>query len=124
MSLRFITPNQHGILDFLVGTALIVAPSVLGLGASNPLAFWLSVVTGVAVFALSLMTDYRFGLARIIPFWGHLTVDGIVGAAFVVAPGVIGFSGLDAWYYWVNGLAVLIVVALGLTQQPDETQAG
>jgi len=118
MSVRFITPNQHGVLDFLVAAALMAMPFALGLGASSPLAIWMSVATGVAVVVLSLMTDYRFGLIPVIPFWGHLAVDGIVGAAFVMAPSVLGFTGIDALYYWVNGAAVLVVVALGQTRQP------
>ncbi len=51
MSIRFITPNQHGVLDFIVATALIVAPFVLGL---SPLAVWISAATGPAVIVLGL----------------------------------------------------------------------
>ncbi len=118
MSIRFITPNQHGILDFMVAAVLIAGPFVLGLGDSSPLVVWISVVTGFAVIVLSLLTDYRYGLYRLIPFWGHLMVDGIVGLAFVLIPFMLGFEGLDAIFYWVNGLGVLAVVTLGLTREP------
>lgn len=123
MSLRFITPNQHGVLDFTVATALIGLPFALGLGASSPLAFWLSIVTGVAVVVLSLMTDYRFGLLRVIPFKGHLLVDGIVGIAFLLAPVGLGFTGIDALYYWMNGAGVIAVVSMGLTKKPAAIEA-
>ena len=118
-SFRFIAPNQRGVPDIMVATAVIVAPIALGLGACSPLAVWMSVATGAAVLGLSLLTDYRFGLMRVIPFRGHLTVDGIVGAAFAAAPFMLGFAGLDALYYWVNGAAVLMVVGLGLTKAPE-----
>ncbi|WP_394195929.1 SPW repeat domain-containing protein [Litoreibacter albidus] len=123
MSLRFITPNMHGVLDYIVGTTLIVAPGLLGLGASSPLAFWLSVLTGLAVIAMSLITDYRFSVAQIIPFWLHLTVDAVAAVVFLVAPFAFGFAGLDFVYYLVNAAAVLIVVAFGLTEQPESDAA-
>ncbi|MEP3346944.1 MAG: hypothetical protein ABJN34_09915 [Litoreibacter sp.] len=119
MSLKFITPNMHGVLDYIVGVTLIAAPSILGLGASSMMAVWLSVLTGVAVIVMSLITDYRFSIARIIPFWLHLSVDGVAAVVFILAPFVLGFSGLDMAYYLVNGVAVLAVVGLGLTVQPD-----
>jgi hypothetical protein len=118
MSIRFITPNQHGIIDFVVAAALIVAPFALGLGASSPLAIWISVATGVVVVAMSLLTDYRYGLLRIVPFWAHLSIDGVVGVAYALIPTIFGFSGIDAIYYWVNAAAVIAVVSLGMTVQP------
>jgi len=45
-----------------------------------------------------------------------LAVDLIVGVVFLLAPNVLGFTGIDAWYYWVNGAAVLIVIGL---HKPD-----
>ncbi|MEP5760454.1 MAG: hypothetical protein ABJ327_14310 [Litoreibacter sp.] len=50
MSLRDITPNQHGILDFMIATTLIIAAFLLGVGQSLAMAVWLSVTTGVAGF--------------------------------------------------------------------------
>ena len=36
----------------------------------------------------------------------------LVGVTFAIAPFVLGFSGIDAWYYWANAAAVLTVVSL------------
>jgi len=84
---RFITKSIHAYLDY---------PVAFGLGEGNLLAFWLSVVTGAAAFLLTIL----------------MTVDGMVGAAFVIAPVVLGFTGLEFWYYMVLGLTVLLVVGL------------
>lgn len=109
--MKFITKEIHAYLDYPVAISLIVAPLVLGLGASNPLAFWLSVATGIAAFVLTLLTDHHLGVWRVIPYSGHLAVDAIVGVAFVAAPFALGFAGLDAWYYWFLGGTVLAVVS-------------
>ncbi len=109
---RFITKSIHAYLDYPVALGLMFMPSLLGLGQSSPLAFWLSVVTGVAAFGLTILTDHQLGLLRVLPYSFHLAVDFAVGAAFVIAPIALGFVGLDFWYYVVLGLTVLAVVGL------------
>ena len=112
MDLRFVTKQIHAFLDYPVALSLVVFPFLLKLGGSHPLAFWLSVGTGVAAFVLTLCTDHQLGVFRVLPYKLHLLVDFHVGIVFVAAAGLIGFTGLDALYYWGNGAAVLSVVGL------------
>ena len=112
MSLRFVTKSIHAYLDYPVAIALMALPFVLGLGASSPMALWLSVGTGVAAFVLTLLTDHHLGVLRVLPYSLHLAVDGLIGVVFLIAPFVLGFGGLDAIYYWANGAAVVLVVSL------------
>ncbi len=116
MSIRFIDENIHALIDYPVAASLIGTPFLLGLGASNPLALWLSVVTGVAAFVLTLLTDHRTGVVRVLPYWFHVLVDRAVGLTFAVAPFALGFTGIDAIYYWANAVAVLSVTFLLNTQ--------
>ncbi|WP_298845153.1 hypothetical protein [uncultured Roseobacter sp.] len=108
----FMTQKLHAYIDYPVAAGLIVMPFVLGLGTTHPLAFTLSVITGIAALILTLLTDHETGLFRVLPYRLHLAVDGMVGAAFVAAPFLFGFAGLDAAYYWVLGATVIAVVAL------------
>ena len=112
MDPRFVTKTIHAYLDYPVALALIVLPFILQLGASNPLALWLSVGTGIAAFVLTLLTDHQLGVLRVLPYRLDLSVDLMVGVVFAVAPFVFGFTGIDAIYYWVNAAAVLTVVSL------------
>lgn len=112
MDIRFITRKIHAYLDYPVAFALIGLPVLLGLGQSNPLAFWLSVATGLAAFVLTVLTDHETGIIRVLPYSFHVAVDFAVGLAFIAAPFLFGFTGLDAWFYWANGAAVLTVIAL------------
>ncbi len=109
---QFITKTIHAFLDYPVAISLIAMPFLLQLGETNPLALWLSVGTGVAAFILTVLTDHQLGVVRVLPYSLHLTVDFLVGVTFAVAPFVLGFTGLDAGYYWANAIAVLIVVSL------------
>ncbi len=112
MDPRFVTKTIHAFLDYPVALNLMVAPFLLGLGSSHPLALWLAVGTGVAAFILTLLTDHKLGVFRVLPYSVHLAVDALVGVVFLVAPIALGFVGLDALYYWANGAAVLFVVGL------------
>lgn len=112
MDPRFVTKTIHAYLDYPVALSLMVAPFMLGLGSSNSMALWLAVGTGVAAFVLTLLTDHKLGVFRVLPYSVHLAVDAVVGIVFLLAPIVLGFSGLDAWYYFANGAAVAAVVSL------------
>ena len=110
--MKFVTKTIHAYLDYPVAIALMALPFVLGLGSSNPIAFQLSVATGIAAFILTLLTDHQLGVYKIIPYKIHLLVDAIVGVVFVAAPFVFSFKGIDAIYYWIIGATVLAVVSL------------
>lgn len=112
MDPRFVTKTVHAFLDYPVALSLVALPFLLQLGASNPWALWLAVGTGAAAFALTLFTDHQLGVFRVLPYSFHLAVDLAVGVLFVIAPSLLGFSGIDAWYYWANGAAVLAVISL------------
>ncbi|MGI9407250.1 MAG: SPW repeat domain-containing protein [Hyphomicrobiaceae bacterium] len=112
MDPRFVTQKIHAYLDYPVALSLIGLPFLLQLGGSHPMALWLAVATGVAAFVLTLLTDHETGVFPILSYPFHVAVDGAVGVVFILAPFVLGFTGIDAWYYWVNAAAVLTVIAL------------
>jgi hypothetical protein len=112
MNLRFVTRQVHAYLDYPVAVGLMTLPFVLGLGFSNPVAKWLSVVTGAAAFVLTVLTNHELGVIRVVPYRFHLAVDRMVGVIFVLAPMVLALTGLDAAYYWANAAALLAVTFL------------
>ncbi|WP_459212995.1 SPW repeat domain-containing protein [Aquimarina rhabdastrellae] len=116
MKLRFISPTLHGVADYSAGLGLIIAPFALSLGETTPIALWFSVITGIAVLAASALTNYKLGLLRTIPFQGHLAIDLLVAVTFMILPFVMGFTGIDAHYYWINAAVVFLVVALSATE--------
>ena len=109
---RFVTRTIHAYLDYPVALALVALPFLFGLGASHPMALYVSPVVGVAAFLLTVFTDHHLGLVRILPYRVHLAVDLSVGMLFLALPFAFGFAGIDAVYYWVNGAAVVSVILL------------
>jgi hypothetical protein len=119
MKIRFVTKTIHAYLDYPVALSLVAMPFILGLGSSGPWAVWLSVGTGIAAFVLTVLTDHKTGLIPVIPYSVHVWIDRLVGVVFVIAPFVLGFTGLDAIYYWANAAAVLLVTVV--LNAPDDS---
>lgn len=109
---KFITKTMHAYLDYPVALLLIAAPFILSLGITNPIAKGLSVIVGIAALILTLLTDHKLGVIRVLPYKLHLAVDFLVGLLFVAAPFILGFKGVDLGYYLILGITVLIVVGL------------
>lgn len=103
---------MHSYIDYPVAIALISLPVILGLGSLNPIALYLSVSVGIAALILTLLTDHQTGALSVIPYKIHLAIDFSVAILFLLAPFIFSFDGLDAYFYWINGIAVLLVVLL------------
>ena len=116
--MKFVTQKIHSLLDYPVALALIGLPFILKLGSSHPFAFKLSVIVGIAALLLTILTDHETGLIRVIPYKVHLLVDFLVAVTFIALPLILGFKGIDAIYYWINGVTVLFVVGL---HKPETT---
>lgn len=114
MKFQFLNSSLHGALDYLAAGALIALPFILGLSG---IALWLSVIGGSALILYSLLTDYHFGVLRILSFDAHLLLDLAAGVAFIVAPFVLGFDPFATGYYIVMALGVIAVVAFTARQQ-------
>jgi hypothetical protein len=110
---RFITKSIHTcLIDYPIAIVLMVAPFLLKLGKSSPVALWLSVVTRVTALLLPALTDHATELVRVIHYWLHLWVDRALGVVSITAPSAFHFTGLDAWYYWILAAAVLLTTTV------------
>lgn len=78
-----ISTRTHGVLDLLSAGTLIALPRMLGWGERLT-----NALTNVAIGTLgySLLTDYEFGVLRILPMRGHLAIDAMSGAALCASP--------------------------------------
>ncbi len=111
--MRFVPANVHGFIDYAASIGLVVLPFVLGFSG---IALYLSVAAGVALFLYSLVTGYSLSVQKILPFPAHLAIDFAAGAAFIAAPFLFGFTGLEQIYYLVMGV---VVCALVLVTNPS-----
>lgn len=113
--MKIITPKLHGYLDFLTVAIFLMAPSLLGLsGLPATIAYGLAVIH----LAVTLITDFEYGVVKILPFKVHGLIERIVGPLLVALPFVLGFTGQGAavYFYVVIGA---VIIAVGLVTDYD-----
>ncbi len=114
--MRFISPRFHGVLDYVVAAALIIAPLALGFAATSFASAAISVAAGLGLVVYSLLTDYSAGVRQVIPWRLHLVLDAVAALALLAAPFALGFGGVARVFYVVVAVAVLAVVATSQTE--------
>jgi hypothetical protein len=87
---KVIDARKHGIIDychaaFFFGMAYMCRKS-------EPRAAVAALVTGSFVLVQSLLTDYPYGVKKVIPFRVHGQMDAAFAASSFMVPKVFGFS--------------------------------
>jgi hypothetical protein len=85
---RWVPQDVHSILDYASGAALVGA----GLASGDPAAKAAGWVLGGAGVGVSLFTDYRLSLSKLIPIEAHELADYAYGVGAVLAPFVLGYA--------------------------------
>jgi len=103
--MKILTPKIHGIIDYVVVIFLWASPTLFGLSD------FVSMITyglGGVHLALTLLTDFQYGVLKVIPFSIHGWIELIVSAVLVASPWVLGFSSnpIDKFFYIGFGIAV------------------
>ena len=98
-----ISPAVHGVLDYLLAAALIVAPLVLHYHDESAKVVML--VLGGAATVLAVGTNWSTGIIRVLPPVVHGMADIGATIALIVAPFIFGFSD--------HTLALVVYVAIG-----------
>jgi hypothetical protein len=113
--MKIIPTSVHGILDYIVGIALIAAPYLFGFAEFGGPAVAVPTVLGIGLIVYSLITKYELGLVKILPMKLHLTIDMIAAIVLAISPWLFGFADLpaNAWVpHVLVGITVIIVVLL------------
>lgn len=112
--MRFIPTKVHGVLDYVVAIALILAPWIFGFANIGGAAVIIPIVLGVGLFVYSLFTRYELGAFKLIAMPIHLVFDIVASLFLIASPFLFGFinEAPNAWLpHIVVGVAVIIVVA-------------
>ncbi len=121
--MKFISTHTHGILDYVVGVALIAAPWLFGFANDGP-ATVIPVALGIGTLAYSLLTRYELGVIKLIPFKGHLTLDLMAGVLLASSPWIFGFSDYVYLPHLVVGLFEIGAVLTTQTVPRQDLVAG
>ena len=89
--MRFLPTKVHGVLDYTVGAFIAASPWIFrfargGAETMVPLA------AGKGAVVYSLLTDYEWGVKKVIPMRTHLMMDLASGVVLAASPWLFGFS--------------------------------
>jgi SPW repeat-containing protein len=112
----------HGVLDYLAGALLIVAPFLFGYSDRGaPTA--VSIVLGVLVLIFAASTDGPTSLVNSIPVPVHILFDVAAGIIAIASPFLFGYSNDgSATPFFIAFGVVELLVAIG-TRFPKEKRA-
>ena len=112
--MRMVRTKIHGLLDYLLGIALISAPLLLNL-APDGAETWVPALIGLAVIGYSLFTNYELGVWKYISVRTHLKLDLVAGIILCISPWLFGFSHLVWTPHFLLGI---IMVCISLVTKP------
>lgn len=122
--MRFIPTKVHGVLDYVVGIALIAAPWLFGFAGMGGAPVVIPIVLGVGLIVYNLFTKYEWGPFGLIPMPVHLVFDIVASLFLALSPWLFGFAdeALNVWLPHVVVGAAVIVVVLFSQPQPQSTR--
>ena len=121
--MKILPTKIHGTLDYVVGVLLILAPSLFGFYDQGGPAVLIPQLLGASLIIYSLLTDYEWGVYRVLPMTYHLVFDFLAAVFLAASPWIFSFSDEDStvWVpHVVVGVLVIIVVLIS-QNKPDDS---
>ncbi|MFD0940449.1 hypothetical protein [Pedobacter boryungensis] len=108
--MKIISPKIHAILDYVFVIFLIVAPNIIGLSTT---AATFSMILGGIHLLLTLVTMFKGGVIRLIPFPVHGIIELVVSFTLaVLALTVFRKNMIDHFYYAALAITIFIIFIL------------
>lgn len=112
--MRMIPTQVHGVIDYLGGIVLLLAPNLFNFEA-NDAATAVARIVGIAILGLAILTRYELGLIKVIPMEVHLLIDIVASIFLAASPFLFQFSD-DPTNVWlphvVVGIGYLIITLM------------
>lgn len=115
----------HGVIDYLAGVLLIVAPFLFAF-TNRGAATAVSIVLGVIVLALAASTDGPTSLTNAVPVPVHVMLDAAVGVLMIASPFIFGFTkdGTATPFFIIFGVVeILVLIGTRFPRQARTVQA-
>ncbi|MDB6123620.1 MAG: hypothetical protein JWQ71_2613 [Pedosphaera sp.] len=117
--MKTIPTYVHGILDYIVGIVLLIAPNLFGFANLGGPPVVIPRVIGIVVLLQALFTNYELGLFKVLPMRFHLSMDYVLSIFLALSPWLFGFHSQPA-HVWmphvIVGLAVFIATWMTQTE--------
>src|ERR1051325_4943134 len=116
--MRFLPTKVHGVLDYLVGIALIFAGNIFSFSEIGGAAVNVPRVLGIILILYALFTNYEWGVWKVLPMYYHLWIDFLAALFLALSPWIFGFSDEKSSAHvphLIVGIVVILVVLVSQT---------
>ncbi|MDB6065649.1 MAG: hypothetical protein JWR26_1857 [Pedosphaera sp.] len=122
--MKTIPTYVHGIIDYIAGIALLLAPSLFGFSQLGGAPVDVARTAGLIVVVMALFTNYELGLFKVLPMKTHLLIDYILGVCLAISPWLFSFSHqpYNVWMPQVAAGVLLFVVTLLTQTEPRRAE--
>lgn len=116
MNRRIVSTRIHGVLDLVSAGTLLAAPRLFDI-EDVPRAASVLRMAGGGAAAYSMLTDYEFGLVKLLPTPVHLAMDAASGVFLASSPWLLGFANNGPRYWLPHALLGAGEVLAALTSK-------
>jgi hypothetical protein len=119
--MRRISTYTHGLLDYIAGIILILAPNLFSFDDLNGPPVTVARTFGVIFIGQALCTNYELGIFRIVPLRLHLFADFVMSTILAASPWIFGFYRRpdNVWLpHLIIGSAYFVITAMTRTSTP------
>jgi hypothetical protein len=110
---KILSPNVHGVLDYVTGVSLLALPQVLNLPEdSEESASSVLRMAGTTILLQAVVTDYKMGLVRKVPFKLHLSNDYLLSSALAASPLILRFRDGRSRKTWLPHVLIGLYIFL------------
>jgi len=102
-----LSPTTHGILDYLIVVLLFISPRLVKM---EPAGSALSSGLAIVHLVLTLLTDFRLGIVRVIPLRIHGLVELIVSVGLCGVAIAFRISGNPVSCYFYLGFSIILFI--------------
>jgi hypothetical protein len=111
--MKFINNKVHGFLDYITVVVFVAIPSIFRL---EGIPEYLSYALAFVHLWMTALTNFEFGIVKVLPLKLHKWVELAVGPTLVVIPWVLGFAG-DIKARAVFMAAGVVIILVGQLSQ-------
>ncbi|PJJ54556.1 hypothetical protein [Hymenobacter chitinivorans] len=118
--MKILSPSAHGVIDVSFITFVALAPILFDLAPAVDTACF---VLAGGYLLVTLLTDFRLGLLRLIPFPVHGWLDLFTGLALVAVPFLFHFEANSAERNLFLGLGIFSIIVWFVTDWKAQTRS-
>jgi len=106
---KIVNTRLHGILDYTTAFVLVL-PWIVDYYSKNEDTWKLAAIGGI-IFLYSIITDYEFGLIKLLPMKVHLVLDVLIATLLIITPWLFVYNLYTNWAMFM-GIALIVIVIL------------